>query len=156
MKKNVKSWFRIFHLKKLIPPHPLTNFEIQKYYQNKPRFNGVCSRDNLPKWIKDGASLYVEEITYFGIFGVEHVPKEIKKFIGHKNIKTNIFRIQANNSIVCGCSRIGFIDFMFADKTLIDYTSLFSPFFFWKNDNIILSYYKHEWMQFYWRNQCIF
>ena len=35
-------------------PHPLTNFEIQKYYQNEPRFNGVYSRDNLPK-IKDGA-----------------------------------------------------------------------------------------------------
>ena len=37
-----------------MPPHPLTNFEIQKYYQIKPRFNGVYSRDNLPK-IKDGA-----------------------------------------------------------------------------------------------------
>ena len=39
----------------LIPPHPLTNFEIQKYYQNEPRFNGVYSRNNLPKKIKDGA-----------------------------------------------------------------------------------------------------
>ena len=38
----------------LIPPHPLTNFEIQRYYQNGPRFNGVFSRDNLPKTIKDG------------------------------------------------------------------------------------------------------
>ena len=38
----------------LMPPHPLTNFEIQEYYQNKPRFNGVCSTDNLTK-IKDGA-----------------------------------------------------------------------------------------------------
>ena len=35
----------------LIPPHPLTNFEIEKYYQKEPRFNGVCSRDNLPKEI---------------------------------------------------------------------------------------------------------
>ena len=39
----------------LIPPHPLTNFEIQHYYQNESRFNGVYSRDNLPKQIKDGA-----------------------------------------------------------------------------------------------------
>ena len=39
----------------LMPPHPLTNFEIQKYYQNEPRFNGVFSRDNLPEKIKDGA-----------------------------------------------------------------------------------------------------
>ena len=42
-----------------MPPHPLNNFEIQKYYQNKPRFNGVYSRDNLPERIstkiKDGA-----------------------------------------------------------------------------------------------------
>ena len=39
----------------LIPPHPLTNFEIQKYYENEPRFNGIFSRHNLPKKIKDGA-----------------------------------------------------------------------------------------------------
>ena len=39
----------------LIPPHPLTNFEIQKYFQNEPRFNRVYSRDNLYDKIKDGA-----------------------------------------------------------------------------------------------------
>ena len=38
----------------MIPPHPLANFEIQKYYENEPRFNGVYSRNNLPKQIKDG------------------------------------------------------------------------------------------------------
>ena len=81
-----------------MPPHSLTNFEIQKYYQNEPRFNGVYSRDNLPK-IKDGAyvinldeysdigthwvALYVQNnnVTYFDSFGVEHIPKEIKSFI---------------------------------------------------------------------------
>ena len=51
MKRNCKSWFRKF----LIPPHPLTNFEIQNYYENESRFNGVFSRDNLPKEIKDVA-----------------------------------------------------------------------------------------------------
>ena len=107
-------------------PHPLTNFEIQKYYQNEPRFNDVYSRDNLPK-IKDGAyvinldeysdigthwvSLYVHNtnVTYFDSFDVEHIPKEIKVFINrpsssalqNKNIKTNIFRIQAHDSIMC-------------------------------------------------------
>ena len=40
--------------KLLIPPYPLTNFETQKYYQNKPKFNGVYSRDNLPNRIKNG------------------------------------------------------------------------------------------------------
>ena len=69
-----------------MPPHPLTNFEIQKYYQNEPKFNGVYSRNNLPK-IKDGfigthwIALYVialyNIITYFDSFGLEHIPKEI-------------------------------------------------------------------------------
>ena len=71
--------------KELIPSHPLTNFEIQKYYQNEPIFNGVYSRDNLPTKIKDEAyivnlyefALYVKniEIIYFDSFAVEHVPK---------------------------------------------------------------------------------
>ena len=81
-----------------MPPYPITNFEIQKIYQNKSRFNGVYSRDNLPK-IKDGTyiinldeysdigthwvALYVHnnDVTYFDSFGVEHIPKEIKTFI---------------------------------------------------------------------------
>ena len=67
------------------------------------------------------------------VFGVEHVPKEIEKSIGHKkNIKTNIFRIKAKNSVICGYFSNRFIDFMLAGKTLIDYTSLFSPYDFQK------------------------
>ena len=54
-------------------------------------------------------------------------PKEIKKFVGNKNIKTNIFRIQAYDSIVFGYFCIGFIDFMLAGKTLIKFTNIFSP-----------------------------
>ena len=84
----------------------------------------------------------INEITYFDSFGVEHVPKEIKRFIGHKNIKTNIFRIQADNSIMCGYFCIEFIDFMFADRSLIDYTSLFSPYDFKENYKIIVAYFK--------------
>ena len=82
------------------------------------------------------------EVIFFDSFGVEHYPKEIMHFIGHKNIKTNIFRIQADNSIMYGYLCIGFIDFMLANKTLIDYTSLFSPYDFERNDDIILSYFK--------------
>ena len=78
-----------------MPPHPLTNFEIQKYYQNESKFNGFFSRDNLPNKIKDGAyviipdeysdigthwiALYVKNnnATYFNVFGVGHIPEEI-------------------------------------------------------------------------------
>ena len=81
-------------------------------------------------------------ITYFDSFGVEHILKEIKTFIENKNIKTNIFRIQTYDSIMCGYFCIGFIDFMFKGKTLSEYTNLFSPYNFKKNDNIILSYFK--------------
>ena len=103
----------------LILPHPLTNFEIQKYHKKEPRFNGFFSRNNLPKKIKDGAYVinldeYADvdthwialfcnrnEIVYFNSFGVEHMPGEIKEFIGNKNIKASIFRVQANDSVMC-------------------------------------------------------
>ena len=83
--------------------------------------------------------MYVKnnEIIYFDSFDVEHVAKEIKKIIGNKDIKANIFRIQAYNSIMRGHFCIGFTDFMFANKTLINFTSLFSPYDFKKNDKII-------------------
>ena len=135
-----------------MPLHPLTNFERQKY-QNEPRVNGVYSRDNLSK-IKDGAyvvnldeysdigthrvALYV---TYFDYFGVEHIPKEIRTFIDNKNIKRNIFRIQEYDSIMCWYFRIGFIDFMHAGKTVAEFTNLFSPNNFKRNDDIILKYF---------------
>ena len=146
-----------------MPPHTLTNFEIQKYYQNEHRFNSVYSRDKLSDKIKDGAyvinldeysnigthwvALYVynDDATYFDSFGVEHFPKEIKAFIDCSlSITTNIFRIQAYDSIMCGYFCIGFIDFVIAGKTFTDFTSLFSPYDFNENDNIILSYFKHK------------
>ena len=82
------------------------------------------------------------EIVYFDSFGVEHVPEEIKEFVGNKNIIANIFRVQANNSVMCGYFCIGFIDFMLAGKKLNDFASLCSPHDIEKNDNIILSYFK--------------
>ena len=115
-------------------PHPLTNFEIQKY-QNQPRFSGVYFRDDLPK-IKDRAyvinldeysdigtqwvALYVggaspkdvnnNNAIYFDSFGVEHIPKEIKAFIDCSlSIAANIGRIQAYDSIMCGYFCIGLL-----------------------------------------------
>ena len=84
------------------------------------------------------------EIVYFDSFGVEYVPAETKEFIWNKNIKTNIFGVQANNSVICGYFCNGLIDFMIVGKTLVDFTSLFSPCDFEKNDCIILTYFKDE------------
>ena len=88
--------------------------------------------------------LYVSDnnITYFDSFEVEHFPKEIKKFIGNKNIITNIYRIQAYNSIMCRYFCIGFIGFMSKGKSLLDYINLFSPNDFEKNDKIILKFFQ--------------
>ena len=63
--------------------------------------------------------------TYFDSFGVEHIPKEIKNFIGNKNIQSNIYRMQGYDSVMCGYLCIGFIDFMLEGKSLTDFTNLF-------------------------------
>ena len=83
-------------------------------------------------------------VTHFDSFGVKHIPKEIKTFINNKNIKTNVFRIQACDSVMCGYFCIRFIDFMLKGKTLTEYTNFFSPNNFKKNDDIILRYFKDE------------
>ena len=90
----------------------------------------------MPKKIKDGAYItnldeYTDtgthwialfckknEIVNFDSFGVEHIPEEIKEFIGNKNIKTNIYCVQANDSVMCGYFCIGFIYFMLAGKNI--------------------------------------
>ena len=141
-----------------MPSHHLTNFEIQKH-ENESKFNGVFSRNNLSK-IKDGAyvinldeyesirthlmALYVNanNIIYFDSFRVEHIPKEIKKFTGNKNIITNTYRTQAYNLIMCRYFCIGFIDFISKSKSLLDYANLFSPNDYEKNDKIILKYFQ--------------
>ena len=159
--------------------NPLTNFEIQEYYQNEPKFNGVFSRDNLPNTIKNGVkrgeqayvinldeyrdigthwvALYINNktVAYFDSFGVEHIPKEIMKFIGsieqsssakvpNKKIITNIYRIQAYDSIMWGYFCIGFINFKFNGNSLTDYTRLFLPNDLKKTDDIILKYFGLE------------
>ena len=144
----------------LLSFHPLINFEISEYYKNKPRFNGVYSRNNLPKTIKKGAyvinldeyenmgthwvALFVKPkyMAYFDSFGIEHIPKEIKHAIGNKEIKANIFRIQAYDSIMCGYFCIDFINYMFDGKSLIDFTSLFSRHNLKKNNEIIKRIFK--------------
>ena len=113
-----------------MPLHPLTNFEIQKYHQNKSKFNGDYSKKILSKinvinldeyksigtlctlMMIMGAHAYYA--TYFDSFGVEDIPKEIRKFIGHKNVITN--RIQPYDLIMCGYFCIELISFMLKIK----------------------------------------
>ena len=147
----------------LIIPHPLTNFEKQKYYHNETKFNGIYSKDHAPDKIKDGEyvinldeysdigthwiDLYElnNNVTYFDSFGVEHTPKEIEKFIDKSAIVTNIFRIQAYSSVMSGYFCTEFIDFMLEGKSLIYFTYLFSPNNFKNNDDLILSYFKNRY-----------
>ena len=142
---------------------------MQKFYENEPLFNGVYSRDNLIKikngtyiinldeysdigthwiafWVIGASPKDVDnnDVTYFDSFGVEYILKEIKAFINDKNIKTNIFRIQAFNSVMCGYFCIGFIDFMVKETTLTEFSNLFSPNNFKKNDDIVLKYFMNN------------
>ena len=115
-------------LNPLLPFHPLTNIEIMNT-------------------IKMNQDLFLNEVIYFDSFGVEHIPKEINKFIGNSaiaRIKSNIFRIQAYDSIMCGYFCIEFINYILKGKTLLDYTNLFSPNNFKKNDQIIKRIFKNE------------
>ena len=154
----------------MLPFHPLTNIEISEYYKNEPRFNGVYSRNNLPNKIKKAVYVinldeYENTVThwvssfvkpkytvYFDSFGVEHIPNEINKFIRNdttkssssERIKSNIFRIQAYHSIMCGYFCIEFINYMLKGKTLLDYINLVSPNDFKKNDRIIKGIIKNE------------
>ena len=135
---------------------------MQSLLTNEPRFIGVYSRDNLPDKIKDGAyainldeysdivthliALYVNSktVTYFDYFGIEHIPKEIKNFTHNKDIIANIYRVQNYDSIMCGYFFTGFIDYMLMGKSLTDYTNLFSPNNFKRNDDKILNYFLNK------------
>ena len=128
-----------------MPPHPLSSFEIKTYYQDELRFNGVYPCDNLPKMVKDGAhalnldeyanvdthwiALHVldNDTTHFDGFGVEHVRKEVKRFIG-----VNKFRIQVHDLVTCGYFCIGFIDYTLARKNRLNIPICFRRMIFKK------------------------
>ena len=142
-----------------MPPHRLTNFEIQKCYQTEAKLNGAHAKTNLPK-IQDGACVinldqyepiethciasYVNgnNIIYFDSFGANIIPKEIKEIIANKSMITNIYRMQAYDLIMCGYCCIGFIDFMLKGKSLLDYKNLFSLNDYKQNDEIILKSFR--------------
>ena len=117
-------------------PHFLPKFEIQKFYQNEHRFKGFYSRDNLPERIKDGTYVinlaeYMQMLLHIRLLNMYKMLKLLILKILEGNMFLGIFRIQRKNSIwAYFCFE--FIDFMFAGKTLIDYTNLFSLYDFEK------------------------
>ena len=119
-------------------------FVLEISYQKTTK-NGayVINLDEYTDIGTHGVSSYLKnnEVTYFDSFGVEYIPKEINKFIGNKDFKTNIVRIQAYDSIMCGYFCILFIEFMLKGKTLNDFTNLFSPNDFKKNDKKFLNFF---------------
>ena len=152
----------------MLPFHSLTNIEISEYYKNEPRFNGVYSRNNLPNKIKKRAyvinldeyentgthwvSLFVKpkHTVYFDGFGIEHIPKEINKFINNdttkstslKHIKSNIFRIQAYDSVMCGYFYIEFFNYMLKGKTLLIILIYFLPMTLKRTIELLKEYLK--------------
>ena len=131
----------------------------------KLTFSGVYSRNTLLKIMDEAFVINLDEYksigthqkalyingdngkasydgTNFDSFRLEQIPKEIKKLIDNKNITANVYRIQAYDSTMCGYFCIEFIDFMLKDKNLLDYTNLFSPNEYLKNDKMILKYFK--------------
>ena len=141
-----------------MPLYLVINFSIQKQYQNEPNFNGVYSRNNLAN-IKDRTfvinldefksmrthwiALYMNgnNMIHFDSFEVEHIPKEIKEFIGNKNITKNIYSLQACDSIMCGYFCIRFNDFTFKSKSMLDDANLFFPNDDEKSDSIIKKFF---------------
>ena len=81
---------------------------------------------------------------YFDSFGIEHIQQEVLSKIKGKSITHNMFRIQDDDSVICGVYCIALRQYMLTEKTLLDYISLFFPNDYKKNDKIIYKYFKDE------------
>ena len=142
--------------------HSLSNIEIDKYFKYDSRFNGLFSRHNLFR-IKDGVyvinlddkqsevthwvSLFIDKniAVYFYCSVIEYISQEVLSKIKDKSITHNIFRIQDADSIMRGFYCIAFIEYMLSGKALLDYTNLFSPNDYQKNDRIIYEYFQDKY-----------
>ena len=114
----------------------ILEINLDEYSDIRTHWVTLCVGGAIPKDINNNNT------AYFDSFGVEHIPKGIKAFTDRSLfITTNIFRMQAYDSIMCGYFCIGFIDFMLAGKTLTEFTNLFSPNNFKRSNYIILKYF---------------
>ena len=124
MEEDLEEQERDIWKKILVPLHPLNYIEITNYFKYEPRFIGVFSRNNLPR-IKNGG--YVTNVD------------------DKKSKVTHWVSLSVDISIICGFYCIDFIEYMLAGKTLLDYTNLFSPNAYKKNDKIIYKYFKDKY-----------
>ena len=133
-----------------------------KYFNYERRFNGVFSRDNLPR-MKDGVyviilydqqskgtnwvSLFIDRNleVYLYSFGIEYILPELLNKIKDKFNAHNIFRIQDDDSIMYRFYCTAFIEYTIAGKTLLGYTNLFSLNNYQKNDKVICKYFKDKY-----------
>ena len=137
------------------------NIVFTNYFNYQPRFNRVLLKQILPR-IKDGAyltnvddknskethsvSLSIDRNTaLFFDFGIEYISPKVLNKIRDKSITHNIFRIQDDDCVKCGFYCIAFIEYMLAEKALLDYTNLFSSNDCEKNDKIIYRYFGYKY-----------
>ena len=94
-------------------------------------------------------SLFIDRntVVYFAYFRIEHIPQEVFSKIRDKSITRNIFRIQDNEAITCGFYCITFIEYILTGRNLLEYTNLFSPNDYKKNDKIIYNYFKDKYVK---------
>ena len=162
VRRAVRGYIDDIWIKFLVSLYSLNDININNCFNYDPGFNGVFSRNNLPR-IKDRAyvvnlddrnskgmheiSLFIDRnlVAYFDSFGIEYIPQEVLNKIKDKSITHNIFRIQDNESIMCGFCCITFIEYMLAGKTLLEYTNLFSLNDYKKNDKIIRNYFWNKY-----------
>ena len=124
MEEDLEEQERDIWKKILVRLRPLNYIEITNYFKYEPRFIGVFSRNNLPR-IKNGG--YVANVD------------------DKKSKVTHWVSLSVDISIICGFYCIDFIEYMLAGKTLLDYTNLFSPNAYKKNDKIIYKYFKDKY-----------
>ena len=105
----------------------------------------MIKRSKGTHWI----SLFIDRNTavYLDSFGIEYIPQEVLNKIRDKSITHNIVTIQDDNSVMCGFYCIALREYILAGKTLLDYTNLFSPNHYKKNENVIYKYFKEKYVK---------
>ena len=124
------------------------NIDLKVLFQEKKKDGAhVINLDSKNSNGKHWISIFFDrnKVIYFDSFGIEYIPQDVLNKIWDKFVTRHIFRIQDNESMMCGFYCIPFIEYMLAGKTLLDYTNLFSLNDYKKNDKIISKYFKGKY-----------